>query len=161
MANTALVPNLAGPPNRLPKENPTVGECTVGDSGIGASSSDSSVSRVAYLRQRFLAENLSEGASKLLLASWRTKSSKSYDSMFQKWIGWCQERGTDPISGPVSEAANFLADLYEKGYQQRSINAYRSAIASAHDRVDGLSVGQHSTISRFAPHSHVTPPHGM
>ena len=69
--------------------------------------------------------------------------------MFQKWIGWCKERNTDPISGPVSEVANFLADLYEKGYQQRSINAYRSAIASAHDRVDGVSVGQHPTVSRL------------
>ena len=47
-----------------------------------------------------------------------------YDSMFQKWIGWCEEQGTDPISGPVSEVANFLADLYNKGYQKRSINAY-------------------------------------
>lgn len=45
--------------------------------------------------------------------------------------------------------ANFLADLYDKGYQMRSINAYRSAIASAHDRVDGLSIGQHPTISRL------------
>lgn len=49
----------------------------------------------------------------------------------------------------MSEVANFLAHLYEEGYQQRSINAYRSAIASAHDRVDGVSVGQHPTISRL------------
>lgn len=39
--------------------------------------------------------------------------------------------------------------MFEKGYQQRSINAYRSAIASAHDRVDGASIGQHPTISRL------------
>ena len=49
----------------------------------------------------------------------------------------------------MSEVANFLAELFEKGYQHRSINAYRSAIASAHDRVDGASVGQHPTISRL------------
>lgn len=30
--------------------------------------------------------------------------------MFQKWIGW----DTDPVSGPVSEVAIFLADLYDK-----------------------------------------------
>ncbi len=33
--------------------------------------------------------------------------------MFQKWIRWCAEWDTDPISGPVSEVANFLADLYD------------------------------------------------
>ena len=69
--------------------------------------------------------------------------------MFQKWISWCEKRHTDPVSGPVSEVANFLADLFEKGYQQRSINAYRSAIASAHDRVDGVSVSQHPTVTRL------------
>ena len=39
--------------------------------------------------------------------------------------------------------ANILADLFDKGYQQRSINAYRSAIASANDQADGVSVGQY------------------
>ena len=62
---------------------------------------------------------------------------------------WCEKRHTDPVSGPVSEVANFLADLFEKGYQQHSINAYRSAIASAHDRVDGVSVGQHPTVTHL------------
>ena len=65
--------------------------------------------------------------------------------MFQKWVSWC----SDPISGPVSEVANFLVDLFERGYQQRSRNAFRSAIASTHDKVDGRSIGQHPTITRL------------
>ena len=84
-----------------------------------------------------------------MLASWRTKSAKSYDSLFQKWIGWCQEWGSDPVSGPVSEVVNFLADLFEKGYQYRSLNAYRSAISSTHDKVDEASVGQHPLVTRL------------
>ena len=53
-------------------------------------------------------------------------------------------RGTPiPISGPVSEVVNFLADLFKQGYQYRSLNAYRSAISSVHDRVEGVAVGQH------------------
>lgn len=59
----------------------------------------------------------------------------------------------------MSEVANFLADLYSRGYQQRSINAYRSAIASAHDQVDSASIGQHPTISRLmAGISNARPP---
>ena len=46
----------------------------------------------------------------------------------------------------MSEVANFLASLFEEGYQYSSINAYRSAISSVHDRVDGVNVGQHPTI---------------
>ena len=149
LANTDLVPSAVGPSDRLSQEAPTGRGHFTRNSGSTTPSSDSPPSRVGYLRKRFQAESLSEGATKLMLASWRSKSSKSYDGMFQKWISWCQEWDTDPISGPVSEVANFLADLYDKGYQQRSINAYRSAIASAHDLVDGVSIGQHPTISRL------------
>ena len=60
--------------------------------------------------------------------------------MFQKWMGLCQEWNSDPISGPISEVANFLADLFDKGYQQKSINAYHSAISSAHDKVEGYKL---------------------
>ena len=69
--------------------------------------------------------------------------------MFQKWVSWCMERKADPVSGPVSDVANFLADLYDQGYQYRSINSYRSAISSAHDQADGVNVGQNPIIVRL------------
>jgi len=48
----------------------------------------------------------------------------------------------NPISGPVSDVANFLADLFQEGYRYRSINVYRSSISSTHDKIDGFSVGR-------------------
>ncbi len=51
--------------------------------------------------------------------------------------------------GTVSEVSNFLADLYDQGYQYRSINSYRLSIASAHDRVEGMSIGQDPVITRL------------
>ena len=49
----------------------------------------------------------------------------------------------------MSEVVNFLADLFKQGYQYRSLNAYRSAISSVHDRVEGVAVGQHPLVSRL------------
>ena len=45
--------------------------------------------------------------------------------------------------------ANFLAELHESGLQYNSINAYRLAISSVHERVESISVGQHPTIIRL------------
>ena len=59
---------------------------------------------------------------------------------------WCSERGCNPISGPASDVANFLAELHQQGYQSRSLNAFRSAISSAHDQVDGVAIGRHHMI---------------
>lgn len=65
-----------------------------------------------------------------MLSSWRTKTNKSYDSLFAKRHRWCSERGSDPFSGPIVQVANFLAYLYKEGYQYSSVNAYRSAFSA-------------------------------
>ena len=64
------------------------------------------------------------------------------------WDSWCQERGRDPIRGPIADVLNFLAELFEQGYQYRSLNSYQSAISSVHQKVDGVEVGKHPLITR-------------
>ena len=104
---------------------------------------------LACLRQKFRHSCLSTEASDLMLSSWRTKSSQTYDSLFNKWVGWCSERHRDPVSGPIADVANFLAYLFKEGYKSRFLNSFRSAISSVHDPVDGIEVGKHPTISRL------------
>ena len=128
----------------------------INDSGHGL---PTPTSRVAYLRQKFTDQNLSSTARDLLISSWRTKSNRTYDSHFKKWVCWCSSRGSDPISGPVSEVANFLADLHKEGYQSSSLNVFRSAISSVHDKVDGVEVGKHPIVSRLLKGAfHLRPP---
>ena len=105
-------------------------------------------SHVGYICQQCESSHLSQSAMDLVLSSWRDKSTKSYNSSFGKWACWCGERNRNPISGPISDVANFLAELYKQGYQYSSLNSYRSAISSTHEKVDGQPVGQHPTIVR-------------
>ena len=114
---------------------------------------------MGYLTDRFRSQSLSEEASKLLLALWRPKTAKSYDSLFGKWVGWCNQRNTNPISGDINEVLNFLADLFKQGYQYHSLNAYRSAISSVHEKVDSYEVGQHPLVARLVKGAfHERPP---
>ena len=39
--------------------------------------------------------------------------------------------------------------MFKEGYQYRSLNAYRSAISSVHEKADGYKVGQHPLVSRL------------
>ena len=84
-----------------------------------------------------------------MLKSWRTKTNKSYDSLFGKWNSWCIERSYDLFSGPITNVANFLAYLFKEGYQYSSINSYRSAISSVYEKVEGHNVGLHPLIIRL------------
>jgi len=99
-------------------------------------------------RERYRGQQLLKEATELMLSSWRTKSNKSYDSLFAEWHRWCSEQGSDPFSGPIAQVANFLAHLYKEEYKYSSVNAYRSAISSVHEKVDRCTVDQHPLICR-------------
>ena len=91
----------------------------------------------------------SEKVTELILKSWRTKTNRSYYSLFTKSECWCSEWGSDPISRPATKVANFLVYLYKEGYHYSSINSYQFAISSVQDRIDGVTVGQHPMITRL------------
>ena len=117
-----------------------------------------SASRVGYLRERYRSHQLSEKATELLLASWRQKSSKTYDSLFRKWIGWCNQRDSDPVSGPVSEVVNFSSRPLSTRISVQILELIQvSNFIRIHDKVDGYTVGQHPLITRLlkgAFHTH-------
>ena len=100
-------------------------------------------------------------ATKLLLQSWRSKSAQSYSSQFHKWAVWCAEMSRKPVSGPASDVASFLVELYEEGYQASSLNAFRSTISWAHDQVNGVTIGKHPllcSVLKGAFHATCRPP---
>ena len=149
MALAAMIPQTSQSASLHTTQDLTAGKPN--DRSLGGLSirNQAPSSRVAYLRRHYENQKLSKEASDLLLSSWRQKLSQSYDSLCKKWISWCSERNTDPISGPIEDVVNFLAHLFNEGYQYHSLNAYRSAIASMHTPIDGVSIGQHPLVTRL------------
>ena len=146
LEDPALVSSSSGNANRL---SPVDSNQQLGHGGSRTDAPNPQTGRMAYLRDMLRSQEFSEEATTLLLKSWRSKTNKSYDSLFGKWAGWCHERSLNPFSAPVTDVANFLATLHSKGYKYNSINAYRSAISSVHEKIDGSDVGQHPTITRL------------
>ena len=51
-----------------------------------------STGRMEHLRERLSSQGFSGQATELVLKSWRSKTNKSYDSLFRQWNHWCIER---------------------------------------------------------------------
>ena len=159
LEESGVVPSSPGNVDGLSLPHSTTRELAIEGAGSQGDGHNTSTSRLACLREKYRSDSLSTEASDLMLASWRTKSSQTYDSLFRRWASWCSERNRNPISGPIADVANFLAHLHKEGYQSRSLNAYRSAISSVHDTVDGVEVGKHPVISRLLKGAyHARPP---
>ena len=145
LESTVMVPSVAPAINQQATSHSSVSTSNPVSVSEQSSRHNAPISRVGWRQSG----KLSNAATDLVLSSWRDKSTRSYNSSFSKWARWCAERERNPISGPISDVANFLADLFEEGYQYRSINVYRSSISTTHDKVDGYSVGQHPTVTRL------------
>ena len=149
LESTVMVPSVAPVIDQQATSHSSVSTSNPVSVSEQSSRHNAPISHVSCIRDRCQNGKLSNAATDLVLSSWRDKSMRSYNSSFNKWACWCVEQERNPISGPISDVANFLANLFEEGYQYRSINVYRSSISTTHDKVDGYSVGQHPTVTRL------------
>ena len=104
---------------------------------------------MASLRRSFQAAGFSDSAIKLLLASWRGSTSRSYDSAWALWESWCSEHQVNSLAPPLSAVLGFLAKEFADGKSYSSLNVYRSALSSSLPPVEGFPVGSHPTVSRL------------
>ena len=92
---------------------------------------------------------LPEHVTRLLSASVRKSTSKTYDSSWRRWNGWCDRREIDPISAGVNNVLTFLSEQFQNNLQYRTVNVLRSAISSTHQLIDGKPIGQHPLVVRL------------
>ena len=86
------------------------------DAQSGPISNVPTTSHMAYLRERYRSQCLSEESYRPHVQIVENQNQTNHMTRCSpKWERWCFEWGSDPISGPVTEVANFLAYLYKGG----------------------------------------------
>ena len=90
--------------------------------------------------------SISQGAQKLLVATWRKATSSAYSSAWRKWDSWCREREVNPILASIECVLEFLTHAFNIGKAYRTLKVYRSAISSSHPMIDSLRVGEHPLV---------------
>ena len=86
---------------------------------------NSKVSGMENLRERLSLSWVSGTASRLIANPRRSSSTGNYESARRKWVGCCRRCDITPI-------LDFLAELFNGGYDYRTINSHRSAISAYH-----------------------------
>lgn len=123
------------------------------DTGEGVSvapkSTNSKVDGMALVDRHFSTKGFSKRARKLLAASWRKGTKKDYNSKFRVFSSWCTERSIDPYDASLSDCADFLTDLFEKGLKYSTISGYRSMLSSVLPPVGRYPIGQNPFIIRL------------
>ena len=100
------------------------------------------------VRGHLLNRGISEGASGIIVPSWRHGTEKQYRTYLQRWVVFCCSRKINPVCGTVESGIEFLFTEYQRGLSYSVLNIIRSALSTVifpHNQ----SFGRHPLVSRF------------
>lgn len=104
---------------------------------------------MAVINRHFKARGFSSKTRKLLSLSWRPGTKKDYVAKLRKFCGWCGETEIDPLLISLTDAADFLTDLFHSGLQYKAIEDYKSMLSAIATPVDNKPICQHPDIIRL------------
>ena len=147
MAETTLVSNTGVVPRESPPGSPGEGGSLESGEEVVSPAREPTLDCVASVKQSFRQAGLSEQAASLATAARRESTLRVYSSRVRHWDEWCTQGGHDPHHAPVKIVAEYLTQLFHKGFQTNTIAGYRSAIGSIHKGFeDGSTVSTNTTI---------------
>ena len=106
-------------------------------------------SRLSLVGEKLNRFDLSDPAKDIILASWRSGTSKQYKSYLDRWKSYCSDHEIDMFNPGLENAIEFLTQLFSSGIGYSAINTARSALPSIITLSRGTPIGEHPLICRF------------
>ena len=104
---------------------------------------------LSLIRQTLIGHGLSTKAKDIIMASWRTGTTKQYDVYLKWWEQFCQSKGIDRLDASVENGIDFLATLFSSGFSCSAINTARSALSSVLILPNNITFGTHPLVPCF------------
>ena len=152
MANSAMVLTAVTPDRGCSKDTSTTTDHTQNarerTRATPANQEDGS-DGMQIIRESLAAQGISQKARDIILQSWRQGTQKQYSSYIKRWISFFHRQQIDCVSPTISQALDFLVELYESGIGYSGINTARSSLSCVVKPINGISLGSHPTVTRF------------
>ena len=92
---------------------------------------------------------MSQTATDIIMASWRSGTSKQYQTYLKRGEKYCQSKGLGKFEATVENGIDFLATLFSAGLGYSAINTARSALSSVLVLPNNITFGSHPLVVRF------------
>ena len=104
---------------------------------------------LSLIRQTLTGHGISTKAKDIIMASWRTGTTKQYEVYLKQWEQFCQSQGINRLDASVENGIDFLATLFTSGLGYSAINTARSALSSVLILPNNITFGAHPLVARF------------
>ena len=107
-------------------------------------------SGLEHISSALKARGISKESSEIISNSRAKGTTTTYGYAWNKWVGWCQQRKTDPSDSTLGNILDFLTFFFhQKNAKHRYLGVFRSALSAYHKPIDGCKVGKHPLVSSF------------
>ena len=135
-------------------ENGNLRECTPSGKKISAAPSqptrcDPPTSQttlppsLSLIRKTLIGQGISTEAKDIIMASWRTGTTKQYNVYLRRWEQFCQSKEINRLDASVENGIDFLATLFTSGLGYSAINTARSVLSSVLILPNNITFGTH------------------
>ena len=90
--------------------------------------------------------DLSDPAKNIILASWRSGTTKQYKSYLDRWKSYCTDHKIDMFNPGLENSTEFLTQLFNSGIGYSAINTARRALSSTITLSGGTSIEEPTDV---------------
>ena len=151
LANPRMVSRVAEFTNRTSNSIASLGQSInfTSQPETAPSSREASSGRLDFVRRSLESRGICPEAVDIVCASWTSGTEKQYRAVWSKWMGWCNQRNSNPLQASSVEVTNFLAACFNEGKSYSTLNTYRSALSSTLCPCDNVTVVSHPLVCRL------------
>ena len=93
------------------------------------------------IRDRYEKAGFSKPVADMVAKGRRLSTRRVYASRLRPYLQWCRDKTFDPCTTSVNQVAEFLLQIFSKGFQLPTVKGYLAAIQSIHTgTADGVSL---------------------
>ena len=117
-------------------------------------------SRLSVIRKLLEEEEIPQEISSFITSRWTASTNKNYGSIWERWLEFARDKGSDPVYPTLSVVLQFLMKRYKENRSAAAVNHAISALASVFNISKGEGFLQNVVVSSFRKSANTWKPTG-
>ena len=101
------------------------------------------------IRQNLINDGLSKESIDIIMFSWRSNTSKKYNTYIKQWIEFCEKSNRDFQNAAIQDGLDFLKNLFEHKKNYSTISCTRSALSLFINTGNNVEFGKQLTVQKY------------
>ena len=81
------------------------------------------------IRKKLINDGLSKESIDIIMSSWRSNTSKKYNTSIKQWIEFCEKSNRNFQNATIKDGSDFLTNLFEHRKNYLTISCARSVLS--------------------------------